>query len=53
MPYKIVARCPGDIAFCYADATKAKRELGWCAKRTLEDMCRDAWNFEKTLQEQV
>ena len=52
IPYKIVERRPGDIAFCYADATKAKCELGWYAKRTLEDMCRDAWNFEKALQEQ-
>lgn len=49
IPYKIVERRPGDIAFCYADAIKAKRELGWYAKRTLEDMCRDAWNFEKSL----
>lgn len=51
IPYKIVARRPGDIAFCYADATKAKIELGWYAKRTLEDMCRDAWHFEKALQD--
>lgn len=53
IPYKIVARRPGDIAFCYADAMKAKQELGWYAKRTLEDMCRDAWHFEKARQEQV
>ena len=53
IPYKLVDRRPGDIAFCYADATKAKHELGWYAKRTLEDMCRDAWRFEKALQEQT
>mgnify|MGYP002733540887 CR=1 FL=1 len=48
IPYKIVARRPGDIAFCYADATKAKDQLNWSTKRTLEEMCRDAWNFEKS-----
>ena len=40
-------RRPGDIAVCYVDAGKAKRELGWQAKRGLVDMCRDAWRFEK------
>ena len=43
--YKIAPRRPGDIAECYADATKAKEELGWEAKYTLDDMCRDSWNF--------
>lgn len=47
VPYEIVNRRPGDIAECYADASKAKRELGWTAKRDLVDMCRDAWRFEK------
>lgn len=47
IPYKIVDRRPGDIALFYADATKAKEELNWSTKRTLEEMCRDAWNFEK------
>ena len=46
VPYKIVARRPGDIATCYASAEKAKKELGWSAKRNLEDMCRDLWNFQ-------
>ena len=45
--YKIVERRPGDIAKCYADATKAWKELGWKAEKTLEDMVRDAWNFEQ------
>jgi UDP-glucose 4-epimerase len=48
VPYEIVDRRPGDIAECYADASKAKRELGWKAKRDLVDMCRDAWRFEIT-----
>ena len=45
--YKIVDRRPGDIAECYANPTKALRELEWKAEKTLEDMVRDAWNFEK------
>jgi UDP-glucose 4-epimerase len=47
VPYEIVDRRPGDIATCYADASKAKKELGWTAKRDVIDMCRDAWRFEK------
>ena len=46
VPYKIAPRRPGDIAKCYADPTKAKEELGFVANKTLEDMCKDAWNFE-------
>lgn len=45
--YKIVERRPGDIAECYADASKAKEELGWEATKTIEDMCRDSWNYIK------
>ena len=48
IPYSIVARRQGDIAFSYADVSKAKRELNWVAKRNLDYMCRDAWNFEKS-----
>ncbi|HZX20828.1 MAG: UDP-glucose 4-epimerase GalE [Candidatus Alkaliphilus sp. MAG34] len=51
VPYEIVGRRPGDIAECYADAGKAKRELGWIAKRSVVDMCRDAWRFEKGYEE--
>lgn len=47
IPYEIVARRPGDTAECYADASKAKRELGWIATRDLLAMCRDAWRFEQ------
>jgi len=46
IPYEIVERRPGDIAFCYADASKAKRELGWVTKRDVVLMCEDAWRFE-------
>ncbi len=43
--YKIAPRRPGDIATCYADPKKAKEELGWEATKTLEDMCKDSWNY--------
>ncbi|MBR4950766.1 MAG: UDP-glucose 4-epimerase GalE [Clostridia bacterium] len=46
IPYQIAPRRPGDIAECYADASKAEFELGWKATRTLDDMCASAWNFE-------
>ena len=46
VPYKIIARRPGDISACYADPSKAKRELGWEAKRGLAEMCRDAWRWQ-------
>lgn len=45
VPYKIVERRPGDIASCYADPTKAYKELGWKAELGLEDMVRDSYNF--------
>lgn len=47
IPFEIVGRRAGDIAECYADATKAEKELGWTAKHTVEDMVRDSWRFEK------
>ncbi len=47
LPYEITARRPGDIAECYADAEKARIVLGWTAEKTLDDMCRDAWNWQK------
>jgi len=43
--YRIAARRPGDIATCYANPKKAEDELGWRAEKTLEDMCRDSWNY--------
>ncbi|MEG2956505.1 MAG: UDP-glucose 4-epimerase GalE [Clostridia bacterium] len=45
--YEIVARRPGDIATCYADASLAKKELNWSAELSISDMCKDAWNFQK------
>ncbi len=51
--YEIVERREGDLATCYADVSKAYRELGWKAKRTILDMCRDSWRYEqKRLLEQ-
>lgn len=46
IPYKIVDRRPGDVAMCYADATKAKNELGWEAKYDLDRMCADSWRWQ-------
>ena len=43
--YKIAPRRPGDIAECYADTTKASCELHWHATKTIEDMCKDSYNF--------
>ena len=43
--YKIVGRREGDIATCYADPKKAREELGWSANKSLEDMCKDSWNY--------
>lgn len=47
VPYKITARRPGDIGSCYANPDKARRELGFEAKFTLDDMCRDSWNWQR------
>ena len=44
--YEIKARRPGDIATCYADPAKAKAELGWEAKRGLDEMCEDSWRWQ-------
>lgn len=47
VPYEIVGRRPGDIATCFADASKAEKELGWKAELGIEEMVRDAWKFEQ------
>ncbi len=47
LPYGIKPRRAGDIAACYADAAKAKKELGWEAKRGIDDMCASLWNWQK------
>ena len=46
VPYKLVERRPGDVAACYADATRARVELDWVAVMSLEDMVRDSWKWQ-------
>jgi len=46
VPYEIAPRRAGDVAICFADVSRAERELGWRAKRGLREMVRDAWRFE-------
>lgn len=46
IPYEIKPRRAGDIATCYADASKAKAELGWTAERGIEEMCEDSWRWQ-------
>ena len=46
VPCEIVARRPGDVATCYADATRASTLLGWQARRGLDEMCVDAWRWQ-------
>lgn len=50
VPYKIVGRRPGDIDIYYSDPSKAKEELDFIAEKTLEDMCKDGWNFQEKLK---
>ena len=44
--FKICPNRPGDIAACYADASKAEKELDWKAQRGLDEMCRDGWKWQ-------
>ena len=46
VPYRVVARRPGDIAACYADPSLAERELGWKAERDVAQMCADSWRWQ-------
>ncbi len=46
IPYRIVERRPGDIAECWADPSRAERELGWKATRGIDEMCLDAWRWQ-------
>ena len=46
IPYEIKERRAGDIATCYSDASKAKRELGWEAEYGIERMCADSWRWQ-------
>ena len=47
IPYRIADRRPGDAAAVYADPSRAERELGWKAELGLDDICRDAWNWQR------
>jgi len=47
VPFGITGRRPGDIAVCYARTDRARDVLGWSARRTVDDMCRDGWNRER------
>ena len=47
VPYSIAERRDGDVAECYADPSKACRELGWKAEKSIDEMCADCWNFSK------
>jgi UDP-glucose 4-epimerase len=47
IPRRFVARREGDVSVCYADASMARQVLGWAAKRGIEEMCRDAWNWQR------
>ena len=47
VPYSIKPRRAGDIATCYCNPEKAYKELGWKAQFGIDEMCRDAWNWQK------
>lgn len=46
IPYEIVDRRPGDVASCYASAAKAEQEIGWKAEKTIEQACKDSWQWQ-------
>lgn len=46
IPYQFTKRRPGDVAKCYASPAKAKRELGWSAKKSITEACQDAWRWQ-------
>ena len=47
IPYTVVPRRPGDIAECYADPGRARRDLDWSARQGLDAMCADAWRWQQ------
>jgi UDP-glucose 4-epimerase len=47
LPHEVVARRPGDVAVSYADATRAREELGWQAERGLDDICASHWRWQQ------
>lgn len=46
IPFQIAPRRPSDIAACYASADKAKKELGWAAEKTIDEICADSWRWQ-------
>lgn len=46
IPFKIIGRREGDVDECYADVSRASQFLGWKTELSLEDMCRDSWNWQ-------
>ena len=48
IPFVMQSRRAGDVAVCYSDPAKAKRELGWTAQYGIEEMCRDSWNWQRS-----
>lgn len=53
VPHRIAPRRAGDLASCYAGTEKARRLLGWQAEKGLEDICRDAWRWQRACGEGV
>ena len=51
IPYEIAPRRPGDVAACYAGTEKAARLLHWRAEKSVEDMCRDVWRWQRHIAE--
>ena len=48
VPYKVTSRRPGDVATSLADPSHAAACMGWRAERGLDEMCRDAWAWQKS-----
>jgi UDP-glucose 4-epimerase len=46
IPFSITERRPGDVGVCYADPSKAEKELGWKAEKGMEEMCQDSWRWQ-------
>lgn len=47
IPFKVVQRRQGDVDQLFAVPTRAEEELGWKAEKSLLDMCKDMWNWQK------
>jgi UDP-glucose 4-epimerase len=52
IPYSLAPPRAGDVPAVYANIAKAERVLNWTPEKTLEDMLRDAWNFEQSLPQE-